>query len=72
MTIKQASNVFYNKEDGESKLKVDWHDYISIVFMNIQLVIVRRYDWKSEKISALSICFLGFVLFERIWNWKES
>jgi len=33
------------------------------------IILIRRYDWMPEESSTLLIQFLGFKVWQKIWDW---
>lgn len=60
--------VFTLKNYNEFKGPVCWHDYISIMFNEFPVVLVRRYDWFDTERYTFMVQLFGFKVYQKIGN----
>lgn len=59
---------FTLKNYNEFKGTVRWHDYISIMFNEFPVILVRRYDWFDTERYTFMVQLFGFKVYQKIGN----
>jgi hypothetical protein len=59
---------FTLKNYNEFKGPVRWHDYISIMFNEFPVILVRRYDWFDTERYTFMVQLFGLRVYQKIGN----
>ena len=59
---------FTLKNYNEFKGSVRWHDYISIMFNEFPVILVRRYDWLDTERYTFMVQLFGLRVYQKIGN----
>ena len=69
LILLESSKMFFTlKNYNEFKGPVRWHDYISIMFNEFPVMLVRRYDWFDTERYTFMVQLFGLRVYQRIGN----
>lgn len=51
---------------NEFRRAVRWHDYVSIMFNEFPVILVRRYDWMDTEQYTFTVQLFGVRVYQRV------